>query len=155
MTATPLTVEWPSAPLVEVDLAVDDVAVPLLVDDDPDVVVLAPVEVVVVAGVEDAEDAPDVVPPVSGAVVWPSIWLWTAGVKVPVMPSMVNFAENARAGYWVWVASLRARDSTRMKYSAELGPIEGSGVNWTEDVVLTSTLELILCNRVCCCALPA
>jgi len=101
MTATPLTVEWPSAPLVEVDLAVDDVAVPLLVDDDPDVVVLAPVEVVVVAGVEDAEDAPDVVPPVRGAVVWPSIWLWTAGVKVPVMPSMVNFAENARAGYWV------------------------------------------------------
>lgn len=32
----------------------------------------------------------------------------------------LNLAEKARAGYWGWVASLRLKDSTRMKLEASV-----------------------------------
>jgi len=46
------------------------------------------------------EDEGAAVPPI-GAVDWPSICDWTVALNVPVMPAIVNLAENARAGYWV------------------------------------------------------
>jgi len=51
---------------------------------------------VVAAGAEPLEDAA-AVPPI-GAVDWPSISDWTLALNVPVMPLIVNLAENARAG---------------------------------------------------------
>jgi len=89
-----------------------------------------------------------------GAVDWPAIWAETASLKVPDMLSMLNLAEKARAGYWGWVASLRLKDSTRMKYWLLFGPIVGSGVNWMLAVVDTSTLAVMSWRLVCCRALP-
>jgi len=66
------------------------------------------------------------------------------------MLSMLNLAEKARAGYWGWLASLRLKDSTRMKYWLLFGPIVGSGVNWMLAVVDTSTLAVMSWRLVCC-----
>jgi len=95
------------------------------------------------------------VAPARGAVDCPLIWSRTAGLKVPVIPDMVNLAEKARAGNWGLAGSFKPRDSIRMKYSLLFGPIDASGVNWIDWVVDTSTLAMILWRRVCCWALPA
>ena len=50
-----------------------------------------------------------------GAVDCPSIGFCTASEKEPDMPDMVYLEEKARAGYCGEVASLRPRDSKRMK----------------------------------------
>ena len=50
-----------------------------------------------------------------GAVDCPSICFCTASEKEPDMPDIVNLEEKASAGYCGDVASLRPRDSKRMK----------------------------------------
>jgi hypothetical protein len=66
------------------------------------------------------------------------------GENVPVMPVMVNFEENACAGFAGVVGFLRLRESNRIKYWLLLGPIVGSGVNWTEPAVDTLRLGVIV-----------
>lgn len=89
-----------------------------------------------------------------GAVDCPLISAWTVELNVPVMPVIVNLAENASAGNWEFVASFRLIDVKRTKYSSLLGPMVPSGVKATEEVVDTSTLELMICSNVCWLALP-
>lgn len=91
-----------------------------------------------------------VVAPLSGALDAPLIWACTSGEKVPVMPDIVNFAENDKAGAVGVVASLRPIDSNRIKYWLLLGPIAGSGVNWMEPAVETSRLGVMVWRSVCC-----
>jgi len=128
------------------------VAADALAECDPEAVT-ATLCAVVLAGVPVLEGAAEVGPPI-GAVDWPSIWAWTVELKVPVMPAIVNLAEKARAGYCGVFGSFVLMDWKRMKYSLLLGPIEGSGVNWIDWVVDTSTLEVMVCKEVCCNALP-
>jgi hypothetical protein len=45
-------------------------------------------------------------------------------------------------------ADILLRWSRITYYSFPLGPMEGSGVNWTVEVVATSTLATIICNNV-------
>jgi len=70
-----------------------------LAEADPDEDALEEVDMTDVDAAE-LEDAGAAVPPI-GAVDWPSICDWTVALNVPVMPAIVNLAENARAGYWV------------------------------------------------------
>lgn len=111
------------------------------------------------------EAAGEAVPPI-GAVDCPLISACTDELNVPVMLVMLNLAENARAGYWGFVESLRLRDWNRMKlgeggeaiwgvrgrektyYSSVLGPIVGSGVKTMVWVFEVSTLGVIVCKRV-------
>jgi len=69
----------------------------------PDLLVVPEVAaaLVVAAATFEAEDEEDAVLPPMGAVDWPAIWLWTVALKVPVMLSRVNLAENASAGKFV------------------------------------------------------
>jgi len=103
------------------------------------------VEVVKPDDVTDTAEEPDWEVPVGearGAVDCPLIWLETSVLKVPVISSKVNLAENAIAGYWGCLASLRERDSMRMKYSPLFGPMVGSGVILSELTLEISTLAL-------------
>lgn len=84
------------------------------------------------AEVAPAVDGPDEVA-AKGAVDWPSISDWTAAVKLPVIPAIVNLAEKARAGNWGFVASFNEIDWNRTKYSLLSGPMVGSGVKVSED----------------------
>jgi len=81
----------PAAPAAAEVLAAPPAAVPE--EDEEDEVVAAGV---FAAGAEPLEDAA-AVPPM-GAVDWPSICDWTVALNVPLMPLIVNLAENARAG---------------------------------------------------------
>lgn len=123
---------------VEVELPVVVVfrvaEVPLAVDAAPLAVDAAPLEVAV---------AP------MGAVDWPLISAWMVELKVPVMPAIVNLAEKASAGNWELVASFRAIDVKRTKYSLPSGPMVPSGVKTTDEVVETSTLLERVCSNVC------
>jgi len=114
----------------------DEVGLGADVDEGLTVEVVKPV---VVAATEAARETV-LVGEARGAVDCPLIWFWTSVLKVPVMLSKVNLAENAIAGYWGEAVSLRERDSNRMKYSELLGPMVGSTLKDIELDFETSTL---------------
>jgi len=104
--------------------------------------------------VEAVEEPAEVVPPM-GAVDCPATSAETEALKVPVMPAIVNKAENDISGNPLLEESVRVLDWIRMKYSWPLGPMEADGTNWMEVVDETLTDVEIDCSIVCWFAFPA
>ena len=87
---------------------------------------VAALEVVVALAAFVDADEPAVCEAI-GAVDCPSICFCTASEKEPDMPDMVNLEEKASAGYCGDVASLRPRDSKRMKLRAGQRAADATG----------------------------